>query len=102
MAIQTPKSVGEIVRDAMKTAERSQHAVARHMGVSQPYVFRRLNGDVEFNISDLSTIAAYLHIPLGDLLPVDLPRATPAAPAVDSSPQVSAVGASSSSDGKAA
>jgi len=52
----------------MKAKGISQREIAVHLGLSQPAVFRRLNGDVDFTITELSAVAFFLNLPIADLL----------------------------------
>lgn len=38
--------------------------LARRTGKSQPYWSRRLTGEVAFDVDDLSSVAAYLEVPV--------------------------------------
>lgn len=46
----------------------SQPTLARHLGVAQATVWRRLAGEVAFDITELAAVAAFLDIPLTDLI----------------------------------
>lgn len=50
-------------------------ALAKALGVSQPYVWRRLTGETSLDLSDIERIAAVL-----DIEPVDLLRAASTSP----------------------
>jgi transcriptional regulator with XRE-family HTH domain len=47
--------------------------LARRLNVKQPYISRRLTGEVEFRLSDLQDIAAALGVPVTQLLPATEP-----------------------------
>lgn len=90
MAIQTVFSVGDLVRTSMADKSISQYKAARSLNLSQAAISRRLSGDVEFSISELTAIAALLEVPIGDLLPI---------PPVPTSPEVVGAGGISISGG---
>lgn len=52
------------VRAQMARAHLSQNALATNLGVSQPYVSRRIAGQVPFDVADLVKIADMLGVPL--------------------------------------
>lgn len=57
------------VRAAMGRNRTSQSVLAPAIGLSQAALSRRLRGEVEFTVTELSAIAGYFGIPLTDLLP---------------------------------
>jgi transcriptional regulator with XRE-family HTH domain len=61
--------VGSRVREALKTAKMPQRVLADQLQLTQPAVFRRLAGKVEFSIRELILAAELLDVPLADLLP---------------------------------
>lgn len=46
-----------------------QIALAKHLGLSQAAVSRRLNGETEFSVAELLSVAALLDVPAASLLP---------------------------------
>jgi transcriptional regulator with XRE-family HTH domain len=60
------------VREVMAARRVSQTAVARHLGVSQAYVERRitdrLKDRVDFTVAELERMAVLLEVPLAELL----------------------------------
>lgn len=62
---QTGRNVrAEIARKGMTQAE-----IAAAVGISQSQLSKRLRGSIPFDINELSSIAAVLGVPLGDLIP---------------------------------
>jgi transcriptional regulator with XRE-family HTH domain len=68
-----PKSadaiVGEQVHHWMWRARVSQTELAKHLGISQTNVSRRLRGETGWTVDDLLICARVLSVPPGDLLP---------------------------------
>jgi transcriptional regulator with XRE-family HTH domain len=56
------------VRAEMGRLRVSQSELARRLSEGQPWVNRRVNGDVALNVDDLERIAAALNVPLHKLL----------------------------------
>lgn len=70
----TRSSVGGVasrVRDAMAERGITGVELAKRLGVTQPYMSRRLTGAVEFRASELESVARALGVPLTRLLPED-------------------------------
>jgi transcriptional regulator with XRE-family HTH domain len=61
--------VGATVRTALKDAGISQLKLATALDISQPAVYRRLSGEVEFSIKELILAAELIDVPLANLLP---------------------------------
>lgn len=61
-------AVAANVRAEMARAKVGQRALAKVLGKSQTYMYRRLNGETPFNIDDLAVIAEQLDIPLTVLI----------------------------------
>jgi transcriptional regulator with XRE-family HTH domain len=60
--------VAEEVRATMARRRVSGVALARRLGKSQPWISRRLVGDVAFDLDDLEAIATALDVPVAQLL----------------------------------
>jgi transcriptional regulator with XRE-family HTH domain len=69
MEVQTGQ-IAEEVRAALARKRVRQRELADFLGLSQPGVSRRLSGDVEFSIHELSRAAELLGMPLADFLPL--------------------------------
>jgi transcriptional regulator with XRE-family HTH domain len=69
------ESVSEEVRALLGRRNMSKLELARRIGKSHTYVWRRLSGEVAFDIDDLQRIAVVLGVSTFDLLPHE-PRAT--------------------------
>lgn len=61
-------NVAAEVRAEMARQRRSQRSVADALGVSQTYIWRRLTGDVSFDIAELSAVADFLGVPMGQFI----------------------------------
>lgn len=59
----------EEVRVLLARRRLSASKLAKAMGVSQTYVWRRLSGETAFDLDDLEKIADILEVDVGDLLP---------------------------------
>lgn len=59
----------EEVRALLGRRRTSATQLARQMGVSQAYVWRRLSGETAFDLDDLEKISALLDVEVTDLLP---------------------------------
>ncbi len=66
---QLREQVAEEVRAWMARRRISGVKLAERIGKAQPYVSRRLNGDVSFDLDDLVRIAEVLEVSIGQLLP---------------------------------
>jgi len=60
--------VAEEIRVALTRRRMSAAALARQLGVSQTYVWRRLEGQTAFDLDDLEKIAGILEVPVVELL----------------------------------
>jgi transcriptional regulator with XRE-family HTH domain len=56
------------VRSALAWRNITGSAAAREIGVGQPYLSRRLNGDVPFDVGDLTLLAKLVGLTPGHLL----------------------------------
>lgn len=61
--------VARKVRGQLAEHERTQHDAATVLDLSQAAVSRRLKGEVDFGVTELVRLAAWLEVPVGDLLP---------------------------------
>lgn len=61
--------VAEEVRVALTRRRMSAARLARELGVSQTYVWRRLGGETAFDLDDLERIAGILGVTVRDLIP---------------------------------
>lgn len=61
-------NVARAVAAEMARQRRSQVAVAAALGVSQTYVWRRLTGEVAFDVAELAAIAEFLGVPVQQFL----------------------------------
>src|SRR5215472_17069635 len=52
------------VRAQLARARRTGRSVALELGWTQPYISRRLTGEVPFDVNDLAAVADVLHIPV--------------------------------------
>jgi transcriptional regulator with XRE-family HTH domain len=91
-AIVAPMRVrtAEEIRVFLARRRMSASELARRTGMTQPYMSRRLTGEIAFDVDDLDQIATVLEVNVADLLPrsarseVTAYSTTPAAPhAVD-------------------
>lgn len=56
------------IHEHSKRSGVSQQELAAGAGLSQPAMSRRMNGEVEFRVDELQAIAAFLEVPLEQLL----------------------------------
>lgn len=63
--------VASEVRANMARQRISGSELARRIGVSQPYLHRRISGEIPFDIDDLARVAEALNVTIADLLPRD-------------------------------
>jgi len=61
-------TVAAEVRAEMARQRRSQRQVADALGVSNTYVWRRLTGEVAFDLTELEAVAAYLDRPVDQFM----------------------------------
>ncbi|WP_368388803.1 helix-turn-helix domain-containing protein [Schaalia turicensis] len=65
----TNEIVGEQVSIWLRRRDRTATALGEFLGVTQTTASRKLKGDTTWTITDLARTAAFLDVPLGDLLP---------------------------------
>jgi transcriptional regulator with XRE-family HTH domain len=63
--------VARNVRDALKRQRWSGRSAAIELGWGTAFISRRLSGDVDFNVSELSQIADLLNVPVGSFFDED-------------------------------
>jgi len=61
--------VAEEIRVLLVRRRRSASDLARQIGMTQPYLSRRLTGEVALDLDDLQRIAGALEVDVRDLLP---------------------------------
>lgn len=66
--------VAEELRVLLARRRMSGVQLARHIGKSHTYVWRRLNGETAFDLDDLERIGVVLGVEPADLLPVRVGR----------------------------
>lgn len=65
-------TVAREVRAEMGRQRVAGSALAKHLGVSDMYISRRLNGDVPFDLADLEKVADALSVPVTAFLPTEV------------------------------
>lgn len=70
------EAVAEEIRAALARRRMSASALARALGKSQTYVWRRLSGETAFDTDDLEAIAGALRVPVVELLPETVRQAS--------------------------
>ncbi len=68
MSVSLTATVAAEVRAEMARQRRSQRQVADALGVSGTYVWRRLTGQVPFDLAELEAVAAYLGRPVAHFM----------------------------------
>lgn len=66
----TTRRVTDGIRDRLRAAKISQEQVASALQLSQQAVSRRLAGDVDLSVAELTTIAELLDVEPAELLEV--------------------------------
>jgi len=64
-------TVAANVRAEMARRRVSQSALAKHLGMAQTAVSRRLTGVVSFDVNEVAAVAAFLDVPLASLMPIE-------------------------------
>lgn len=62
-------AVAEEIRSLLARRRMSASQLARQMGVTQPYLWRRMSGEISFDLADLEQIASALDVAVLQLLP---------------------------------
>lgn len=67
---QTPEELGvnSIIRAELARTQRTQGDLAEHLDLSQPAIHRRMTGKVNWRISELRHVAAFLDVSLSFLV----------------------------------
>jgi transcriptional regulator with XRE-family HTH domain len=60
----------EEIRAVLGRRRMSESALARAIGASQAYVWRRLSGEIPLDLDDLEKIAAALSVDVSALIPI--------------------------------
>lgn len=81
--------IAEEIRVLLARRRMSASELARQMGTTQPYISRRLTGEIAFDVDDLEKIAGVLHVQPRDLLAVVKPGPTSQYPQVSDARPVS-------------
>lgn len=71
MAITVIPTTGPRVRELMRRENLSQRELADALGLSQAAIYRRLAGDVDFTITQLTVTADRLGVHVHELLAMD-------------------------------
>ena len=71
MVLSLSETVAGEVRAEMGRSRVSASELARRLGRSHSYVWRRITGDVPFDIAELSAIAEALGVPVSRLMPAE-------------------------------
>lgn len=61
--------VAEEVRALIGRRKTNPTALARRLGMTQPYLQRRVAGEIPFDVDDLGLIAAEFNVSMRDLMP---------------------------------
>ena len=69
MADLLAQRVAERIHLQMRRQRATQDALAKHLGISQAGISRRLTGQVEFTVGELAAVAQFLGVSVHDLLP---------------------------------
>ena len=64
------------VRAVLARKRSSQRQLAKALGLTQPVIWRRLQGDMQFRVDELQAVAEFVEVPVSTLFPGD--AATPA------------------------
>lgn len=83
--------VAEELRALLARRQMSATELARRIGATQPYIWRRMSAEIAFDIDDLQRIAAVLGVEVSDLLPAR-PRASSPVLLDPLAPRIVAVG----------
>lgn len=59
------------VRAQMARKKRTGVDLAKHLGMAQPTISKRLNGDTPFTVAELAEVAAWLEVPFTALVPIE-------------------------------
>jgi len=59
------------VRAVLARKRISQRQLAKALGLTQPVIWRRLRGDVQFSVDELQAVAEFVEVPITTFFPVD-------------------------------
>jgi transcriptional regulator with XRE-family HTH domain len=68
MTTSLPQAAATAIRAAMAQRGVSQDALAEKLGRSQTYVWRRLTGEVNFDLAEVEQIAGLLDVPVAQFV----------------------------------
>jgi transcriptional regulator with XRE-family HTH domain len=68
MAQTLSQRIAATVRDRLADEGRTQTELAKYLGITQPNITRRLNGEYSFATNELESVAAFFGIALTDLI----------------------------------
>lgn len=57
------------IRAEMARKKRTGVELARHLGMAQPTISKRLNGETPFDLLELGKVASWLGVPVSSLFP---------------------------------
>jgi transcriptional regulator with XRE-family HTH domain len=69
--------VAEELRALLGRRRMSATELARRVGATQPYIWRRMSGEIAFDLDDLQKIAVVLGVSVSDLLPPSTRASSP-------------------------
>lgn len=64
----TPVAVGARVKAELKRQGLTQSALAHELDATNNFVSRRLRGEVDFSLTEITTVAEVLHVPVEQFL----------------------------------
>ncbi|QFG09709.1 hypothetical protein PBI_PIPP_38 [Gordonia phage Pipp] len=70
---ETNAAIGELVHQHMWRRKITQTQIGARIGIGQSAVARKLRGERPFAVDELMAIAAFLDVPITDLLPTEPP-----------------------------
>lgn len=84
--------IGDVIHELMWKGRVTQVALAAHLKIAQPTLARKLRGTRPWSVTELYSIAAFLGVPIDELLPKEN------APRTDSSPNGGSIAAQQNPD----
>jgi transcriptional regulator with XRE-family HTH domain len=67
-----PEHVTSAIRAEVRRQGVSQRWIGEQLGLSQPQIWERMHGEVEWRMSELERLAAAMHVPVATFLPGDV------------------------------